>query len=697
MSPRGGKARGLDRLREGGFAVPPYAVVLPGGPVTRPGPGPYAVRSSGLDEDGAERSHAGEYLTRLGVPEDALEAAIAEVSASGAPPLPVIVQTMVQAELAGVVFTAEPRSGDVEIVVVEWVEGLGEALVSGRASPHRAVLEAGAAADLPGPVAEAVAAARRVAEAGPVDLEWAWGALAGGTEPRLWLLQARPITTAHPQRLALANTNTRELFPEVLRPMSEDVAQRVVRRIMGPLLQPFGLDPGAATLLVLHRGRAYFCLNPIVSWLLALPGLWWVSPARLGGLLGGSEAEIGAAIARLRPRDLPLSALSLSATLAAGLGFLRALWRHRSGTAPRDLALVQAQTAALAGAPAALDDAALLARVEACLSEPDTPEMVPAGFIGFLFTGLAEGLGRRWGLPATRWLTTQGTAGAGAGHALRALGPDAELAGFLADWGHRAAGEMDVALPRWSEQPERLRAQLQAGTRRAPEPPEEPRGWRAELVRALARRGSQGLATREAFKDDMVRRIAHLRAALLELGARLTERGQLTEPEEVFFLRLYELAPALRGALPELRARRARWQADRAAEEPPGVLVLGDAGWVQPDATPHAGALRGLPASPGRVTGRAQIRRHGDLRPILPGEVLVAPFTDPGWTPLLAAAGAVVTDIGGVLSHASIIARELGVPAVVNCPEATSRVPEGALVEVDGDRGTVRVLPEPER
>ncbi|MCK6526581.1 PEP/pyruvate-binding domain-containing protein [Myxococcota bacterium] len=133
----GGKARGLDRLRERGFAVPPYVVVPPGGGVAAPGPGPWAVRSSALDEDGAERSHAGQYLTRLGVPEADLAAAVAEVSASGDPPLAAIVQTMVRAELAGVVFTADPRSGDVDVVVVEWVEGLGEDLVSGRASPHR--------------------------------------------------------------------------------------------------------------------------------------------------------------------------------------------------------------------------------------------------------------------------------------------------------------------------------------------------------------------------------------------------------------------------------------------------------------------------------------------------------------------------------------------------------------------------------
>lgn len=694
MSPPdpGGKARGLGRLVAAGFPVPPWVVIPPGAAPATPGPGPYAVRSSAPDEDGAEHSHAGQYLTRLGVPEAQLPAALAEVWASGAPSLPAIVQQMVRAELAGVVFTADPRSGDVDVVVVEWVEGLGEELVSGRASPHRAELRAGEAPPLPPPVAEAVAAARRLGAAGPVDVEWAWGSV-GREAPRLWLLQARPITTAHPCRVALADTNTRELFPEVLRPLSVDVAERVVRRVVGPLLRPFGLDPGAHSLLAVHRGRAYFRLNPLVSWLLALPGLWWVSPARLGGMLGGSEAELGAAIARLRPRDLPLTALPLRTLLGAGLGFLLDLWRHRSGTAPRDLPRVQAETATLASPPADLDDDALLQRIEACLSEPETPEMVPAGFVGFLGAGLAEALGRRWGLPAARWLTTMGTAGAG--HALRALAPDADLGGFLSAWGHRAAGEMDVALPRWAEEPERLRAQLRAGTRPPPAEVAEPAGWRARLVRALARRGGQGLATREAFKDDMVRRLAFLRAALLELGRRLVVRGRLATPEDVFFLHLPELGPALRGTLPDLAPRVARWQADRLAGEPPAVLVLGDAGWVAPGAPPASDALLGLPASPGRVRGRARLRRHGDLRPILPGEVLVAPFTDPGWTPLLAAAGAVVTDVGGVLSHASIIARELGVPAVVNCRDATARIPEGALVEVDGDRGTVQLLDRP--
>lgn len=696
MIAAGGKALGLDRLRALGLPVPPYATILPGEPVPLLRGGPYAVRSSAANEDGETHSRAGQYLTRLNVPAEELAAAVAEVAASGAPPIPVLVQAMVRAQWAGVVFTADPRSGDVEQVVVEWVEGLGDTLVGGMVSPQRAEFPTAEVPVLPEPVMEAVQAALRVGESGPTDVEWAYGPLVGETQAQLWLLQARPITTAQPKRLALANTNTRELFPEALRPMSTDVAQEIVRRVVGPLLRPFGVDPTSATLLTVVRGRALFTLNPVVAWMRTMPGLRWASPSRLAELLGGEDAALAAALARLRPGDLPFSELSSWAVLRGGLRHVVGLWRHRSGTAPADLARVQAETAALAAPPSELDDAGLLRRVQACLAETDTPAMLPAASMGFLCAGIAQALGRRWDLPAARWLATTRTAGGSAGEELRGLGPDADLTAFLARWGHRASGELDVALPRWAEEPERLRAQLLAGTRRVEPDPPEPTGWRAALVRAIARRGSTGLATRESFKDDLIRRVGHLRLALQELGRRLTARGLVGSADEVFFLHLDELAAALAGEIPDLLGRRARWEAERRAPEPPGVLVLGDAGWREPATEVGEGDLRGLPASPGRAIGRARLRTHGDLRPLHPGDVLLAPFTDPGWTPLLAAAGAVITDFGGVLSHASIIARELRVPAVVNCKDATRRIPDGALVEVDGTQGTVVVLSGPE-
>ena len=103
--------------------------------------------------------------------------------------------------------------------------------------------------------------------------------------------------------------------------------------------------------------------------------------------------------------------------------------------------------------------------------------------------------------------------------------------------------------------------------------------------------------------------------------------------------------------------------------------------------------LTGLGGCPGVATGRARVVTDpGDPRGLEPGDVLVAPLTDPSWTPLFVAADAVVVDVGAVMSHAIIVSRELGIPCAVSVTDATRRIPDGALIEVDGGAGTVRIL-----
>jgi pyruvate,water dikinase len=103
--------------------------------------------------------------------------------------------------------------------------------------------------------------------------------------------------------------------------------------------------------------------------------------------------------------------------------------------------------------------------------------------------------------------------------------------------------------------------------------------------------------------------------------------------------------------------------------------------------------LEGIPVSPGIVTGRAKvILRSEDQAQVLPGEILIAPFTDPAWTPYFVTAAGVVMDQGGILSHGSIVAREYGLPAVTNVGSATRVIHTGDLVQVDGNRGRVTIL-----
>ncbi|MHB9114206.1 MAG: PEP-utilizing enzyme [Thermoleophilia bacterium] len=220
-----------------------------------------------------------------------------------------------------------------------------------------------------------------------------------------------------------------------------------------------------------------------------------------------------------------------------------------------------------------------------------------------------------------------------------------------------------------------------------------------------------------------VRRIAAMRTVMLVLGDRRAERGDLSAADDIFFLSLEEImegGPAGRrqtdGALGPgsegrgdtmgvrdlVAGRRAEFQRDRLIE-PPAVFVghlsplelwptAPEPGLTSKD-TQAVGVLRGLGVSSGVAEGPARVMPTVDsVESVLPGEVLVAPFTDPGWAPFLLPAAGIVMNMGGLLSHGSIIAREYGIPAVVNVGPATSTIRTGQRIRVDGDRGIVTIL-----
>jgi len=176
-------------------------------------------------------------------------------------------------------------------------------------------------------------------------------------------------------------------------------------------------------------------------------------------------------------------------------------------------------------------------------------------------------------------------------------------------------------------------------------------------------------------------------------------QGILERREDIFFLTVEEFEPVCRGKAEfDVRAavceRRAEFERNRALTPPTVVVGQFDPArqTLPPDYRPGE-ELPGLPVSAGVVTGPARVLLHADNGArILPGEILIAPFTDPGWTPHFLTAAGLVTDIGGQLSHGSVIAREYGLPAVVNVQSATRIIHTGDLIRVDGDRGRVAIL-----
>jgi pyruvate,water dikinase len=204
---------------------------------------------------------------------------------------------------------------------------------------------------------------------------------------------------------------------------------------------------------------------------------------------------------------------------------------------------------------------------------------------------------------------------------------------------------------------------------------------------------------REELRACVTDSLAMYRRFFLEAGKRLLAERALSTAEDVFFLTRAEVVDYLERGKPSpdlaLRAamRRAEYVVFSESADPPDTFALHAAEAI-PDQTvdlpPDARLLTGLPASPGRITGRARVIRDlsGDAR-VHPGEILVAPFTDVGWTPLFLVAAGLVTELGGPLSHSAVVAREYGIPAVVSVKQATTIIRTGDLITVDGQAGKV--------
>jgi len=212
---------------------------------------------------------------------------------------------------------------------------------------------------------------------------------------------------------------------------------------------------------------------------------------------------------------------------------------------------------------------------------------------------------------------------------------------------------------------------------------------RAKPVAALAVRQ---LRDREVRRDKLVRANWVLRGLLREYGRRLTDAGVFDTVDDVFYLLVDEL-DALPAEVAKLVAGRRAEQRRLAGVVPPTVL----SGSWQPSITSSSALgsgdiLRGVGVCGGRVRGRVRIVRPETIDDLQPGEILVAEVTDVGYTAAFCYAAAVVTELGGPMSHAAVVAREFGFPCVVDAQGATRSLPPGALVEVDGTTGEIHVL-----
>ncbi|MGH2793927.1 MAG: PEP-utilizing enzyme, partial [Actinomycetota bacterium] len=262
----------------------------------------------------------------------------------------------------------------------------------------------------------------------------------------------------------------------------------------------------------------------------------------------------------------------------------------------------------------------------------------------------------------------------------------------LARHGHRGPWETELSNRMFADAPELLIDSV-AKHLSAPERPVPPIPSLKGSVRALAKIGHHFMRTRERARDAAMKMTHQYRLAARERGRRLASEGALDEPDDVFYLTLDQVIEPPADAKAIVARRRAERERLLATKMPITFNGTWEPGSGTAEAQlPPGSTLKGLPASPGVARGSVRILRSGASDDLQPGEVLVARLTDTGWTPLFGYASAVVTDLGGQLSHAAVVAREFGIPCVVQADGATARLRDGQTVEVDGAAGTVRAI-----
>ena len=704
----GGKAAQLGELIAAGAQVPDGLVLtveaagmsaddrrsLLGASAEELGSGPFAVRSSGIAEDGAERSFAGMYETVLDVPADELPAATDRVLASAQAArataygsaanghIAVIVQRMVAPAAAGVAFTADPISGDRGSCVITATRGLGERLVSGAtvgdewvaigdiATPRR---QPEHAIDRDQAMRVASEARRIAATLGvPQDIEWAIDA-----DGELWLLQTRPMTALPPDvtwKPPVPGAYTRQLrfgewISEPVTPLFESwLLTAMEERTHAGYLQEIGQRiPRPYHVIV--NGWYFYTLN-------------WATPA---------------AFARNLPNMLwhfirsPRTLAGINpSTVRHAFPILELKWR--TDLQPRYRAAVEdaegrVELLPVTKLPALIDELADLAGTS------------------FMWVTALAGAGYKLELNLAQFYRRHLAPSLGGSHLPLLTGFEAPTdparhAVASLDWWH-APGPPAGSATRPAADHARL-----VETRHAAEEAAfaalAPLPRRLRAFQRLLADAQHLVPLREEQVAELTIAWPVMRRAVWRIGEELVSRGVIGEPDDIFFLSRDEVLAAIgdggSAAHADVAARRSTRE-QQARLVPP--LIVGRlnpfvkklfAGMSRLfGAVPSDTAVvSGTPASPGRAIGPVRVIRGPDqFDELEPGEILVAPLTAPAWTPLFTRAAAVVTDVGSPAAHASIIAREYGIPAVVGCGDATARLQTGMRVTVDGTTGNV--------
>jgi pyruvate,water dikinase len=671
------------------------------------------------------------------------------VGAAGAGAMAVLVQRLVEARAAGVAFTAHPQ--DPSSWLVESHAGRGEAVVSGSVTPdrYRGARDSDTASQGPPDgvldaheLAAVVGLARRAEQllGGPQDVEWA---LDGD---RVALLQSRPITTPasdlevrDPRVRRLTRANVGEVLPDAVTPLTWTTVVAFLEHGFQAVTRSVGVRPrDCPPFLVRHRQRVYLNLTLSAEIAARLPGIRAEDAERLVLGEGGAGARRRTRAATLPGLAVAWSALGLArrlpAEVEAGAELVRRLPTAREIEAASDEALARmleafveigrpVATAHIATSSASAARLALLGRLVPVSDAPASARVnrLVAGLDGLESAEPATALEALAAEAARRpeWLAWCQRPPDEAAARLRQgdVPSDLEerLQAFLARFGHRAVSEGELREPAWEDDPRPVLLALQtmldatvspgfgrrAGSevRRAEEEALMGRLGMARraLVRYALAGARRGISDRERTKSLAITLVHHGRRLVRAAARRLAGAGAIASPDDVYFLTLAELVTALGGGpLPHaaLERRRRAFVREGAGAVPRDVDLDAPAVEGGPAATSGSTeVLTGIGVSAGVGTGVARVLHGMEGARLEPGEVLVAAVLDAAYAPLLAVAAGALAEVGGLLSHGSVVARELGVPCVVDVTGATEIIATGDRVAVDGDAGRVTRLP----
>ncbi|MFT3876463.1 MAG: PEP/pyruvate-binding domain-containing protein [Propioniciclava sp.] len=758
--------------------------------------GPVAVRSSATAEDLPGLSFAGQQDSFLDVAtvEDVLarivecwsslwtERALAYRTRNGIDhaqvSIAVVVQAMVDADAAGVLFTANPRTGKRSESVVDAVLGLGEALVSGQVTPDNFVCDTmsgevlshrieGAQPSLrPSHLQALLALGRRVVELyrEPMDIEWA------RLGDELFVLQARPITSLYPLPAPnpgpYANPEVWFSFGafqgllEPITPLGRDAirillagAPRIVgRRIdwrTNRSIQPAGerlwmrldglmrirairtildeffpyVEPASAAIMAelaaepeLRPTRAMPSARLMAAMATVLPGVVTRMRSAEANPVAARRALDRACEDLVRQIGREIEVAGRKATpqerLTARVDALDSMGRRALPTllpvfAPIMLpSILNLRRIRELAARTKLPDAESLALavMRALPGNVTTSMDLALADVAFAIRG-----------DATSWGWVAETAASDLARQFRTgrLPRVAQhaIAGFLDVYGMRGVAEIDLGAPRWREDPTPVMHTIKSYLALPADahPREVHRAGQHEAGRSIRRmmdastpgraqkvkRAAQTIRSlagaRETPKFTLVRCLGLIREGIEASAAELVEQGRLASTADIAFLRTDELRRAFTAEWHEVVAhRRALRETESRRAQVPRVLVSD--GRTFYEGLGGDGDLRGAGVSPGVAEGVVRVVHDPRTTQLRPGEILVCRGTDPAWTPLFLTASALITEVGGMMTHGSVVAREYGIPAVVGVHDATTALTDGQRIRIDGTSGQIVIL-----